>query len=273
MEREFAFTVEDFSSIASLVYRKLGIRLSEEKQEMVYARLARRLRKLGLTSFVDYRKLLESATSGEMENLANAMTTNVTSFFREIHHFQHLSNIALPEIYKRNAKSKQVRMWSAGSSVGMEAYSMAMVLHATDQEKNGWNQKILATDVDTNVLNRGMAGEYDEEQLEKIPPEFADKYIERHPESGSISIQPSLKKMVHFKHLNLLEAWPMQGAFDVIFCRNVVIYFDKPTQAKLFARFAEILNPNGWIYIGHSENLHTISDQFEMVGKTTYRKL
>ncbi|MBV8061666.1 MAG: protein-glutamate O-methyltransferase [Alphaproteobacteria bacterium] len=269
MDREFIFTDRDFQHVASLIHEQAGIHLPLQKKDMVYARLSRRLRKLGLQKFRDYVAFLRDHPQEELEELINAITTNVTHFFRENHHFDHLANTMVPHLLK-NTESKRVRLWSAGSSQGMEAYSIAMTLHS-HLPKTGWDIKILATDIDTNVLDIGRAAVYEKTQLDNVPRSYTT-YFEDGPEGDTIRVSQEIRRLVHFKTLNLLEHWPMKGQFDAIFCRNVVIYFDKPTQAKLFARYADILKPQGWLYIGHSENLSSISDRFETVGRTIYRK-
>ena len=271
-EREFIFTDRDFQKIASMVYDRVGIHLPPQKKDMVYGRLARRLRGLGLKRFKDYLDYLGSDATDELENLINAVTTNVTGFFREKHHFDHIANKVVPELLRDNHHNNHIRFWSAGCSQGMEAYSLAMVLASMIPDINTWNCRILATDIDTNVLNIGSAGVYDNSQLNKIPPALSARYI-RKLDEATFQVTDDVRSIVSFKHLNLLEKWPMTGLFDVIFCRNVVIYFDKPTQRILFDRYADRLKPGGWLYVGHSENLHNISDRFEYQGQTIYRRL
>lgn len=272
-EREFLFTDRDFQFIASLMHDHMGISLPAQKKDMVYARLARRLRKLKLGSFAEYFLLVEQEDSPELENLVNAITTNVTSFFREPHHFEHLAQRVIPQIISSNAQTRRFRLWSAGCSAGMEAYSMAMTLAATIPDLRGWDIKILATDIDTNVIERGKKAEYDEDQLPKIPESYHSKYIEHDAAKGVIRVREPIRELVHFKQLNLHDAWPMKGPFDVVFCRNVVIYFDKPTQRILFDRFADIIRADGWLYIGHSESLNHVTERFELQGNTIYRKV
>lgn len=271
--REFAFTDDDFRRVASRVHAHMGIQLPEQKKDMVYSRLTRRLRALGLNSFAEYLTLVESDESSELENFANAITTNVTAFFREAHHFEHFSETVIPFVQEHNAESRRVRFWSAGCSAGMEAYSMALTLHAMMDRLDEWDVKILATDIDTGVLECGRKAEYDDRQLEKIPADIARGRIFHDAKSGIIRMHPDIQKLVHFKQLNLLEQWPMRGIFDAIFCRNVVIYFDKPTQKMLFDRYADVLRPGGWLYIGHSENLFHVCDRFKLVGNTIYEKV
>jgi chemotaxis protein methyltransferase CheR len=268
--REFAFSEADFKFLATLANSKTGIVLAEQKRDMVYGRLARRLRALGLDNFSDYCALLDSPAGGEeIENLINAVTTNLTSFFREPHHFEHLKKEVLPPLVQSG--NKKLRLWSSASSSGMEPYSMAMTVRAAIPDIDRWNAKILATDIDSNMVATGAQGEYQAHDVKSVP----DAYHHGIRPLGRNRVQmgEELQRMINFKQLNLLEAWPMQGQFDAVFCRNVVIYFDKPTKQKLFERIAEQMKPDGWLYIGHSENLHGISDRFELVGRTIYRRV
>lgn len=272
LDREFAFDDEDFAFLVRLVHDKTGIVLADHKRDMVYSRLARRLRFLKLLTFADYCAFLEGRNGdSEMGQLVNAITTNLTSFFREMHHFEHLQKEVLPEILASENNEKRLRLWSAGCSMGMEAYSMAMILKEHAYKMQGWDAKILATDIDTHVLSVGTAGQYSFDDAKNIPAPYRKKYF--HHNAEKIWADDALKKLVAFKRLNLLGAWPIKGKFDVIFCRNVVIYFDRPTQKILFSRFADALNPKGWLYIGHSENLFNVCDRFKLMGRTIYRKI
>jgi chemotaxis protein methyltransferase CheR len=268
-EREFAFTDRDFRFLASIVNRHTGIVLGNHKRDMVYSRLARRLRALGLKDFKEYCDLVQNdRNDGEIGNLVNAMTTNLTHFFREPHHFSHLRDEVLAPL--RDAQKGRLRIWSAACSSGMEPYSIAMTLRSAIPGIERWDARILATDIDTNMLNAGKEGKYPLSELEYIPP-VCRTGVEKQGER--IAMPQALKSLIAFKPLNLLHDWPMKGTFDAVFCRNVVIYFDKPTQKKLFARMADIIKPGGWLYIGHSENLSGICDSFEIAGRTIYRKI
>jgi chemotaxis protein methyltransferase CheR len=265
-DREFAFSKEDFEFLSAVAYEKTGIVLKDHKFDMVYARIARRLRALGLTSVNAYCKLLESEQGhDEMGNLVNAITTNLTSFFREPHHFEHLRKEVL-EPFARQTKENRLRIWSAGCSAGAEPYSIAMTMRESIPNLERRDCKILATDIDTSMLDKGRKGEYPEEWIEKIPAPLRKKYVEGN------QLNESVRSLISFKPLNLLESWPHKGPFDAIFCRNVVIYFDKETQAPLFDRYANMLKPGGYLYIGHSETLHNICDRFTLVDKTTYQR-
>ena len=269
-EREFVFTDDDFRYLAELVGKKTGIVIAEHKRSMVYSRLARRLRAHGMKTFTQYRGLLEDGGSGEIMNFVNAITTNVTHFFREGHHFEHLKNEVFPALAVSG--KKRLRIWSAGCSMGMEAYSIAMTLFESIPGVETWDAKILATDIDTNVLEIGTRGQYEKAILEDVSAAYHRKYLIRTDDSV-VQVVDRLRKMVSFKHLNLLDDWPMQGPFDIIFCRNVVIYFNKDLQRVIFNKYADLLKPEGLLYIGHSENLFNVCDRFESLGRTIYRKI
>lgn len=272
--REFQFTDRDFAFLSRLAYEHTGIKLGENKRQMVYGRLARRIRQLGLGSFSDYCARVEQDPEAELGELVNAITTNLTAFFRENHHFEHLAQTALPEIMACNAGRRRLRIWSAGCSTGEEPYSIAMTL-AESAELSGWDARILATDIDTNVVAKAQSGVYAEERIKGIDPQRLRRWFQRGSgaNAGKARASQRLREMISFRQLNLLGDWPMQGPFDIIFCRNVVIYFDKATQCRLFARYADILAPHGYLYIGHSETLFKISDRFRSLGGTVYQKV
>ena len=271
-EREFAFTDRDFKFLSQLAYQQTGIVLAEHKRDMVYGRLVRRLRSLKLPSFAAYCDVVQKDASGdEMIHLINAITTNLTGFFREGHHFEHLRDTVLKPLVQAGTPQR-LRIWSSAASSGMEPYSLAMVMRGTIPDIKRWDALILATDIDSNMLDKGRKGEYEAEQFDNIPREY-QKFATVSEKTRTMQMSGELKTSIRFNHLNLLDRWPMQGPFDVIFCRNVVIYFDKPTKVKLFERMAEMLTPNGWLYIGHSENLHGISNRFELIGRTIYRRV
>ncbi|MGP8122230.1 MAG: CheR family methyltransferase [Xanthobacteraceae bacterium] len=271
--QEFALRDSDFRKIVKLVMEKTGIVISDRKRAFVHGRLGRRLRALGLSNFGEYCRLLESP-GGEAEHpmLVNAITTNHTSFFREPHHFDCLTKTVLPAIaQRRGAGSGRLRIWSAGCSTGEEPYTLAMVMCGFEPMRN-WDRKILATDLDTSVIARAKAGLYDPELVQTIPETYRTRFVATDPD-GRARMSDELRALIAFAPLNLLNPWPMKGPFDVVFCRNVVIYFDKPTQARLFNRYADILRPDGWLFIGHSESLLNLTDRFELVGRTVYRRI
>jgi chemotaxis protein methyltransferase CheR len=271
--REFAFTPEDFAAIARKVLDRTGIVLGATKRDLVYGRLGRRLRALGCSSFDQYRALLEGPDSeAEQVAMVNAITTNLTGFFREPHHFNTLARDIIPELVRSTSHGRRLRIWSAGCSSGEEPYSIAMTVLSALPQRDQWDALILATDVDTNMVATGQAGLYDAARTEPVPTELRRRYVL--PGDGDmIEMAPALKHIIRFKPLNLLQSWPMRGKFDVIFCRNVVIYFDKDTQRALFDRYADILKPDGWLFIGHSESLFRVTDRFRHLGRTTYRKI
>jgi chemotaxis protein methyltransferase CheR len=273
VQQEYALQDADFRKIVQLVMDTAGIVISERKRPFVQGRLGRRLRLLGLPDFRQYCKLLETpAGDDERANLINAITTNHTSFFREPHHFCHLTNTILPKITAADGKgSRRLRIWSAGCSTGEEPYTIAMTLRDNDAMLRGWDVKVLATDLDTNVVAHAAAGIYDAERLESVPTVFRQRFFTDLAD-GRAQASDALCGLIAFAPLNLLQPWPMQGPFDIIFCRNVVIYFDKPTQRRLFDRYAEMLKPDGWLFIGHSESLLNVTDRFDLVGRTTYRR-
>ena len=264
--REFDFTKGDFERVCKLIYDHAGISLSASKQEMVYSRLARRLRATGLANFKDYLALLEENDAAEWEAFTNSLTTNLTAFFREEHHFP-----ALAEHVKRY-KSGPISLWCCASSTGEEPYSMAITM----AEAFGTLKppvKILATDVDTNVLATAQAGVYPMERLEKMKPERLQRYFQRGTgaRAGVARVREELRALVTFRQLNLLDAgWPVRGPFHAIFCRNVMIYFDKPTQYGILQKFAPLLRPDGVMFAGHSESFHHAADLFRLRGKTVY---
>jgi chemotaxis protein methyltransferase CheR len=272
----YAFTDDDFEYIRSLIGEYSGIHLTQAKRELVYARLAKRLRDLGLTDFKQYCDLLRAGKQDEMVACVNAITTNVTSFFREEHHFSFLAETVVPWLLARHAGPGpgRLRIWSAGCSSGEEPYSIEMTLRDFP-ELDRWDVKILATDLDSNVLERARQGVYRMDQLEKVTEAKRKRWFLRGDDNnlGQVKIRPGLKSRIYFRQLNLMAPWPMQGQFQVIFCRNVVIYFDKARQKELFQRFADILIPEGYLFIGHSENLFGVSDRFRSIGRTIYRKV
>ena len=270
--REFAFSTRDFDAIATKVRERTGIVLGATKRNLVYGRLGRRLRARGCDSFEDYLALLEGPDSdAEHVAMVNAITTNLTGFFREPHHFQSLAKEAIPEIIKASARPR-LRIWSAGCSSGEEPYTIAMTILSALPSRENCDALVLATDIDTNMVATGQAGVYDAAKAEPIPPDLRRRFV-LPADDDAVEMAPALKNIIRFKPLNLLQPWPMRGKFDVIFCRNVVIYFDKDTQRALFDRYADILNPGGWLFIGHSESLFRVSERFRHLGRTTYRKV
>ncbi len=272
----FEFTDRDFSRLRELVKHLTGISLSDQKRELVYGRLTRRLRALGLVSFRQYCDFLEDNLDQELEPFTNAITTNLTSFFRENHHFEMLGSEPLHGwLMQRLNRNGRLRLWSAGCSTGEEAYSLAITLAETIPDIFKQDIKILATDLDTNVVATGRAGVYPENRVEALSTQRKKAWFRRGAgeATGMVRVMDDLRQMVTFNPLNLMAEWPMKGPFDVIFCRNVVIYFDKPTQATLFDRYADMLCDDGLLFIGHSETMTEVCTRFDLVAKTMYRKL
>jgi chemotaxis protein methyltransferase CheR len=270
---EFPFTPADFKMIAGLVYEHSGIVLGDHKRDMVYSRLARRLRALRLRSFREYCALLHgSAGEEEISSLINAITTNLTKFFREAHHFEHLRTAVLAQIWRTTIGVKpRVRIWSAACSTGEEPYSIAMSAVASRREAGReWDCRVLATDLDTAVLNKAMMGAYPGTALEDVPAGMRESAFTLTP--SGVSVAKEIRALVTFKQLNLLGVWPMKGPFDAIFCRNVMIYFDAETKATLVERLHAILKPGGWLYVGHSESLLDQQHRFKLSGHTIYQK-
>lgn len=271
--KQFEFTDHDFHQFRDLVTRHTGIFLADNKRELVYGRLSRRLRVLGLDKFSSYRKVLEQGDPEELQEFANLITTNLTSFFRESHHFDYLKASLLPELMRARQADKKIRIWSAGCSSGEEAYSIAMIVREVIHDLNTWDVRILATDLDSNMLATGEAGVYDVDRVTGVSPDRTKRFFFRGKgrQAGKVKAVPDIQSIISFKKLNLMESWPMQGKFDIIFCRNVVIYFDKETQTRLFGRFADALQSDGQLFVGHSETLNKVTNRFELMSKTVYK--
>lgn len=268
-DAEFPFTASDFRAIADLLYAASGIHLADAKAPLVYSRIAKRVRKLGLTSFKAYCDLLRTQPDhAEHAAMLSALTTNVTRFFREPHHFEHMTAELLPPLIARAKAGGRVRLWSAGCSLGHEPYSMAMTLLDAFPEAARHDIRILATDIDPLVVDHARRGIYNEGDVEPIAAGLRSKFMTR-TAAGTWQVTPALAELLSFGSLNLMEAWPMRGKFDAIFCRNVAIYFDEPTQTRLFTRFAEHLTADGRLYIGHSER--SLIPQLTSAGLTIYR--
>lgn len=272
-ERDFIFSEKDFKYIRDLISDHTGIVLAEHKVDMVYGRLSRRLRELNLESFDTYLSSLENDEQ-ELIHFVNALTTNLTSFFREKHHFDFLSSKLLPQIMK-NKGSKRLRIWSAGCSSGEEPYTIAMTVRSIIPENSGWDVKILATDLDSNMVKKGSDGIYTEDRVTGLSEQQMKKWVKKGKAdtNGMVKMDDRLREMITFKQLNLMHEWPMKGPFDLIFCRNVLIYFNKDTQAMLFERYADMLVADGHLMIGHSESMYKICDRFKLLGQTIYKRL
>ncbi len=262
--REFQFTEADFEKIRVMIYNYAGISLATSKHDMVYGRLAKRLRALNLKTFNEYLQVLERGDQKEFELFTNSLTTNLTSFFRESHHFDIL-NQQLKTL--RNVGT--INIWCSASSTGEEPYSIAITAcEAFDSLRPP--VKIVATDLDTNVLDVARLGIYPALEVQKLGPQRVSKFFDKQAD-GRYQLKSELRNMIVFRKLNLIEAnWLLRGPFDAIFCRNVMIYFDKPTQLKILQRFAPLLKNDGLLFVGHSENLYHAADYFKLQGKTVY---
>ncbi len=271
-DKEFEFTRDDFDYLRKIVTDTTGILADDDKYSMFYSRLARRVRKLGLKNFSEYRSYLNSNRGSESIELVNSVTTNLTAFFRENHHFDFIKDTIVPELKLRG--TKKIRIWSAGCSTGEEPYSIAITLAEAIPDYKNWDIKILATDIDSYVVNKASSAVYDLNRVDSINKTLLNKYFKKGTgdSSGFVKVNPELVKMIDFKQLNLLHNWPISDTMDFIFCRNVVIYFDKPTKNKLVERYAELMIDEGYLFMGHSESLYKSTEKFHLLGKTIYQK-
>jgi chemotaxis protein methyltransferase CheR len=267
---EFEFSTRDFRKISEIMRGECGIVLGENKANLVYSRLVKRLRALRIESFRDYCDFIASEDGAdERRTMIAAMTTNVTKFFREPHHFDYLREKVLPRLAGEARAGRRVRIWSAGCSSGEEPFSIAMTVLAAIPDAAAFDVKILATDLDHTMIAHGRAGLYDGSARESIPKEYKKFYTAN---EDRIQMADKLRSLIRFNELNLLGAWPMTGGFDVIFCRNVMIYFDDETQFKLCRRFSDLLPHGGTLCIGHSERADTDRLPLDLAGQTTYLK-
>lgn len=272
--REFVFVEEDFQALRRLVKSLTGIHLGEQKRELVYSRLTRRLRALKLKRFADYRELL-TCDERELAELCNAITTNLTSFFRESYHFQYLREHWLLPLAAARSGARRLRIWSAACASGEEPYSIAMTVLETLPDPSRWDIRILATDLDSQVLERARHGVYPPERMHGVSPQRLARFFLEHREGRTTHwrVAPEVAAMVTFKQLNLMNTLPMKGPLDLVFCRNVVIYFERETQRELFARIDRLQRPGDLLFLGHSETLFKVSDSYELIGKSIYRRV
>ncbi len=275
--REFELSESDFRKISSLVYEHCGINLHEGKKELVRARLAKRLRNGDFSSFKDYmRHVLNDKTGMEFSILVDSLSTNLTSFFRESQHFEFLSKKCLPAMLERKRKKGdfRIRAWSAGCSSGEEPYSIAITLLEALHGHGRWDARILATDISTTVLETAKTGIYDTERIDPVPQMLRQKYLRTRRSSGEklYEVGNEIRNMVIFNYLNLMEQWPIKAPIDFIFCRNVMIYFDKTTQSRLVNRYYDLLGSGGVLFTGHSESLTGIDHKFNYIQPTIYIK-
>ena len=274
----FPISLAELALFRKLIYMETGIALADSKRSLVSSRLGRRLRHFGFESFHQYYDhLIKVDISGdEKRRMINCITTNKTSFFRESHHFDLLRKLLLHPLQLRAAtgQSRRLRIWSAACSTGQEPYSIAIVIRDTITSLAAWDIKILASDIDTDVLARAERGIYETADLDDMPPALRSRHFLRGTKdcAGLVSVKPELRRLVHFRRVNFVDpAWPVRGKFDAIFCRNVLIYFDRPTQYRLLSRLAGLLKPEGFLFVGHSENLHWFRDILIPVDNSVYR--
>lgn len=273
---EITLTEEDFRCVSQIVYDHCGINLHDGKKELIRARLAKKLRAGGFRSFSEYMEHLSSDSSGkEFSSFIDVLSTNLTSFFRERQHFEYLQNQLLPRLVEKKSRHNQFRLraWSAGCSSGEEPYSIAITL-LDNLPRGRWDTKILATDISTRILEKAKAGTYAAERIEPVAVPQRNKYLVMKKSNGhkQYEVAECLREIIVFRYLNLMEEWPIQGPLDFIFCRNVMIYFDKPTQAMLVKRFFNLLDSGGVLFTGHSESLTGIDHEFKYIQPTIYMK-
>jgi chemotaxis protein methyltransferase CheR len=273
--REFDFSDTDFRGLAQLAYERAGIALADSKRNLVYTRLSRRLRALGFSAFRQYRDYLDGADGEqEMERFINSISTNHTKFFREGHHFDHFrTHVAAPFAQtSRGSTGCRLRVWSAGCSTGEEPHTIAVVLKREIPDADRHDVRILASDIDTDVLAKAAHGEYAASAIEDVPVTYRSFFPLKNDENAKVAIGEDVQSLIRFRRLNLIEPWPFRGPFDAIFCRNVMIYFDHATKSSLVDRFAQMLKPSGWLYLGHSETLIGPHPGLRLVGRTIYRR-
>lgn len=274
MLKSYNLTDQEFNRFRDIVFRESGIKLADVKKILVQSRLMKRLRALNLETFGDYYKYLIDNFEEEKINFINSITTNKTDFFRENDHFEYMKSYILPAFEEKG--EREIRIWSAGCSTGEEPYTIGITLFEYFKGKKSPEFKILATDIDTQVLDKGINGVYTQDQVGAIDEKILKAYFLKGTgdNAGFFKVKDFLKKAVYFRRLNLLaEDYPMRKKFDVIFCRNVIIYFDKDTQKKLFDNFSRYLKDDGYLLVGHSENISSVTDKFYLAGRTIYKKV
>jgi chemotaxis protein methyltransferase CheR len=273
---KFELSDAEFEEISDFIMSVCGINLHEGKRELVKARLSKRLRTLGVSDFREYLQYVQSDETGsELTSMLDVISTNLTCFFREAQHFTYLKDSLIPSLAaSKENNDRRLRIWSAGCSSGEEPYSIAISLLESLPNASQWDARILATDLSTRVLARAREGLYDAERLKGMPAPLVSRYFHRLGGQSSLEYgaNETLRKMIHYARVNLMDSWPMKGPFDAIFCRNVMIYFDKPTQAKLIKRFQDLLAEGGIMFIGHSESLAGIKHDFQYVQPAVYKK-
>lgn len=265
-------TRKDLAAIADMIYADAGIYLNESKASLVYSRLSKRLRKIGLKSFRDYCDLVSSERGvDERREMLSQLTTNFTKFYREQHHFDHLADDVLPELIARAKSGGRVRIWSSACSLGHEPYSIAMTVLSKFPDAKQYDFRILASDIDPKVVKSASEGIYTADAIAPVPLDMRREYFQS-LDRGQFQVAQKVKELISFRELNLIGNWPFKGKFDVIFCRNVVIYFDDETQSRIWQRYADVIMRQGILYIGHSERLSgPAKSKFENVGVTAFK--
>jgi chemotaxis protein methyltransferase CheR len=276
VNRPAPMTDKVFQRLSSFIHERVGIKLPPSKRTMLEARLQKRLRLLNYPTYDSYVNYVfsDAGMEQELRNLIDVVTTNTTEFFREPKHFDYLVHTMLPEWIRRNG-SRKLSLWSAGCSIGMEPYTLAMVLSDFAERYAGFSFNILATDISSRALQTAVKAVYDEERIANIPPELCKKYLLRSKDRSKklIRIAPEVRSRVEFQRLNFMEQFCFSNPMDIIFCRNVIIYFDKPTQERLFKQFCDCLRPGGFLFIGHSESLAGMQLPLEQAAPTVYRRV
>ena len=272
-QREFLYTRDDFDFLRKISNEHSGILVPDDKFDMFYSRLSKRVRLHGLANFKEYCRYLKQNPDKEFTEFINAVTTNLTSFFREKHHFEYLENTVIPDVLKRNSTKKTIKVWSAGCSTGEEPYSLAMTL--LENVPSDWDISILATDLDTNVLQTAADGIYSNDRVDGLSAKTLKRWFKKGKGSNAVKVRmnPELQEIIYFKQLNLMKEWPIKNNFDFIFCRNVLIYFDRETKERLAQRYGELLAIGSHLFIGHSESLNQLDTCFELIGNTIYKKV
>ncbi len=268
-------TDKEFRKFSTLIFQQSGIFLKPEKKDLLNARLGKRLRQLGISSFAAYYdKVLNDESGGELVHLLNGVSTNFTSFFREKAHFDYLSSTILPDFVEKNARERRLFCWSAACSSGEEPYTLAIVLNDFFESYPGWRYSILATDISTKVLAQASRGVYSMEQVSRLPVPVLKKNFRKGTGqcAGFVKVKDHLQRLLQFQRFNLMKRFSWQDEFHVVFCRNVMIYFNKETQEQLVKKFYNALIPGGYFFIGHSESLANISHRFKQVATTVYQK-
>lgn len=272
-DREFLFTEKDFNYLRKVANEYSGITVSDDKYDMYYARIAKRVRSLGLNDFSEYCSYLKNNHKKEFTNFINSITTNLTSFFRENYHFEYLENTIIPEYKKKHAAKKSIRVWCSAASTGEEPYSIAITL-AENFNRHNWDITFLATDIDSDVLAKARAGVYESQRIANLSSSRKSRWFRKGTgeNKGIVRVDDELRNMISFKRLNLIQEWPIKKKFDIIFCRNVFIYFDGPTKEMILERYYDLLNDDGYLILGHSESIHSMNTDYKAVGHTIYRK-